>query len=110
MKLKENLLSRTSTLYKFDGPQGTFEAGRTYLTCKILRYKSSSVHSFREIYSSRENKHFKSLPVNSKRVKGIKKAGTSDSATDAEKRFKYEKEKRSERIFNAKWCEGLVKI
>ena len=28
---------------------------------------------------------------------------TSDSA---EKRFKYEKEKRSERIFNAKWCEG----
>jgi len=31
---------------------------------------------------------------------------TSDSATNAEKRFKYEKEKRSERIFNAKWCEG----
>jgi hypothetical protein len=28
---------------------------------------------------------------------------TSDSA---EKRFKYKKEKRSERIFNAKWCEG----
>jgi hypothetical protein len=27
---------------------------------------------------------------------------TSDSATNAEKRFKYEKEKRSERIFNAK--------
>jgi hypothetical protein len=36
----------------------------------------------------------------------IKKAGTSDSATNAEKRFKYEKEKRPERIFNAKWCEG----
>jgi hypothetical protein len=31
---------------------------------------------------------------------------TSDSATNAEKRFKYEKEKRPERIFNAKWCEG----
>ena len=31
---------------------------------------------------------------------------TSDSATNAEKRFKYEKEKRSERIFNAKWCKG----
>ena len=30
----------------------------------------------------------------------IKKAGTSDSATNAEKRFKYEKEKRPERIFN----------
>ena len=28
---------------------------------------------------------------------------TSDTATNAEKRFKYEKEKRSERIFNAKW-------
>jgi hypothetical protein len=27
---------------------------------------------------------------------------TSDSATNAEKKFKYEKEKRSERIFNAK--------
>jgi hypothetical protein len=36
----------------------------------------------------------------------IRKAGTSDSATNAEKRFKYEKEKRSERIFNAKWCKG----
>ena len=36
----------------------------------------------------------------------IKKAGTSDSATNAEKRFKYEKEKRPERIFNAKCCEG----
>ena len=36
----------------------------------------------------------------------IKKAGTSDSATNAEKRFKYEKEKRSERIFNAKWRKG----
>ena len=31
---------------------------------------------------------------------------TSDSATNEEKRFKYEKETRSERIFNAKWCEG----
>jgi hypothetical protein len=31
---------------------------------------------------------------------------TSDSATNAEKRFKYEKEKRPERIFNANWCEG----
>ena len=31
---------------------------------------------------------------------------TSDSATNAEKRFKYEKEKRSEWIFNAKWCKG----
>ena len=31
---------------------------------------------------------------------------TSDSATNAEKRFKYEKEKRSERIFNAKWWDG----
>ena len=31
---------------------------------------------------------------------------TSDSATNAEKRFKYEKEKRPERNFNAKWCEG----
>jgi hypothetical protein len=30
----------------------------------VLRYKSSSVHSFHEKYSSRENKHFKSLPVN----------------------------------------------
>ena len=36
----------------------------------------------------------------------IKKAGTSDNATNAEKRFKYEKEKRSEWIFNTKWCEG----
>ena len=36
----------------------------------------------------------------------IKKAGTSDSATNAEKRFNYEKEKRSEQIFNTKWCEG----
>ena len=36
----------------------------------------------------------------------IKKACTSDSATNAEKRFKYEKEKRPEWIFNAKWCEG----
>ena len=36
----------------------------------------------------------------------IKKAGTRDSATNAEKRFKYEKEKRPEWIFNAKWCEG----
>ena len=36
----------------------------------------------------------------------IKKAGTRDSATNAEKRFKYEKEKRPERIFNAKQCEG----
>jgi hypothetical protein len=32
----------------------------------------------------------------------IKKAGTRDSATNAEKRFKYEKEKKPERIFNAK--------
>jgi hypothetical protein len=31
---------------------------------------------------------------------------TSNSATNAEQRFKYEKEKRTERIFNAKWCEG----
>jgi hypothetical protein len=43
-------------------------------TGKILRYKSSSVPSFHEKYSSRENKHFKSLSVNwnnqnSKRVK-----------------------------------------
>ena len=30
----------------------------------------------------------------------------SDSATNAEKKFKYEKEKRPEQIFNAKWCEG----
>ena len=30
----------------------------------------------------------------------------SDSATNAEKKIKYEKEKRSERIFNANWCEG----
>jgi hypothetical protein len=36
----------------------------------------------------------------------IKKASTSDSATNAETKFKYEKEKRSERIFNVKWCEG----
>ena len=36
----------------------------------------------------------------------IKKAGTSDSAKNAEKRVKYEKVKTSERIFNAKWCEG----
>jgi uncharacterized protein YceK len=36
----------------------------------------------------------------------IKKAGTSDSATNAERRFKYEKEKRPEWTFNAKWCEG----
>jgi hypothetical protein len=36
----------------------------------------------------------------------IEKAGTSDSATKAEKRFKYEKEKRPEWIFNTKWCEG----
>jgi hypothetical protein len=32
-----------------------------------LRYKSSSVPSFREKYSSRENKHFKFLPVNFKK-------------------------------------------
>jgi hypothetical protein len=32
----------------------------------------------------------------------IKKAGTSDSATNAEKRFKYEKENRPEWIFNVK--------
>jgi lipopolysaccharide/colanic/teichoic acid biosynthesis glycosyltransferase len=31
---------------------------------------------------------------------------TSDSATNTEKRFKYEKEKRPEQVFNAKWCEG----
>ena len=31
---------------------------------------------------------------------------TSDSATNAENLFKYEKEKRLEQIFNAKWCEG----
>ena len=31
---------------------------------------------------------------------------TSDSATNAEKRFKYEQEKMPKRIFNAKWCEG----
>jgi hypothetical protein len=30
----------------------------------------------------------------------------SDSAINAEKKFKYEKEKRSERFFNAKWCES----
>ena len=30
----------------------------------------------------------------------------SDRATNAEKRFKYEKQKRLERIFKAKWCEG----
>ena len=30
----------------------------------------------------------------------------SDSATNAEKKIKYEKEKRPEWIFNAKWCEG----
>ena len=36
----------------------------------------------------------------------IKKAGTSDSATNAEKKIKYEKENRPEWIFNAKWCEG----
>ena len=36
----------------------------------------------------------------------IKKAGTSHNAINAEKRFKYEKEKRPERIFNEKWCEG----
>ena len=31
---------------------------------------------------------------------------TSDSATNAENLFKYEKEKRLEQIFNPKWCEG----
>jgi hypothetical protein len=31
---------------------------------------------------------------------------TSDSVTNAEKIFKYEKEKSPERIFNAKWCKG----
>ena len=36
----------------------------------------------------------------------IKKAGTSHNAINAEKRFKYEKEKRPEWIFNEKWCEG----
>ena len=38
----------------------------------------------------------------------IKKAGTSHNATNAEKRFKYEKpkEKTPERIFNTKWYEG----
>ena len=36
----------------------------------------------------------------------IKKTVTSDSATNPEKRFKYEKEKRPEWIFNTKWCEG----
>jgi hypothetical protein len=38
----------------------------------------------------------------------IKKAGTSDSATNAEKRFKYKKEKRPEWIVNAKWCEAYT--
>jgi hypothetical protein len=38
----------------------------------------------------------------------IKKAGTSHNATNAEKRFKFEKEKRPERIFNAR--SFLVKI
>jgi hypothetical protein len=38
----------------------------------------------------------------------IKKAGTSHNATNAEKRFKYEKpkEKTPERIFNTKWYKG----
>ena len=36
----------------------------------------------------------------------IKKASTSHNATNAEKRFKYEKEKSPERIYNAKWREG----
>jgi hypothetical protein len=36
----------------------------------------------------------------------IKKAGTSHNAINAEKRIKYEKEKRPEQIFNEKWCEG----
>jgi hypothetical protein len=40
----------------------------------------------------------------------MKKAGTRDSATNAEKRFKYEKEKRPERIFNAKWCKGRSRL
>jgi len=40
------------------------------------------------------------------RLSWIKKAGTSHNATNAKKRFKYEKEKRPERIYNAKWCEG----
>ena len=31
---------------------------------------------------------------------------TNDNATNAEKRFKYEKEKRPKWIFSAKWCEG----
>jgi len=30
----------------------------------------------------------------------------ADSATNADKRYKYENEKRPERIFNIKWCEG----
>jgi hypothetical protein len=45
-------------------------------TCKILRYKSSSVHSYRENTVVEKKKHFKSLSVNqknqnSKRIKGF---------------------------------------
>jgi hypothetical protein len=112
-------------LPKFDGPRGhDISLKLVGHTCKILRYKSSSVHSFRKKYSSRENKHFKSdiagklkkskfkSLVAHQIYKGcsswIKKAGTSHNATNAEKRFKYEKpkEKTPERIFNTKWYEG----
>ena len=39
---------------------------------------------------------------------GLKKPAQvlSDSATNAEKKIRYEKEKRPERFFNANWCEG----
>ena len=47
-------------------------------------------------------KYIKGAPPGLKRLTQV----TSDSATNAEKIFKYEKKKRPERIFNVKWCEG----
>jgi hypothetical protein len=32
------------------------------------------------------------------------------TATNAEKKIKYEKEKRPERVFNTKWCEGRPRL
>jgi hypothetical protein len=47
-------------------------------------------------------KYIKGAPPGLKRLTQV----TSDSATNAEKIFKYEKKKRPEWIFNVKWCEG----
>ena len=48
---------------------------------------------------------FKKMLWPIKFIKGAR-PGLSDSVTNAEKIFKYEKEKRPEWILNTKWCEG----